>query len=76
MQSCDFSDLQKVSYSKFCSLWTDLCPWIVVAKPLTDLCGQCQQGNNMLRYNKAENEEERNDQRSELLTNQLNHNIR
>ena len=31
-----------VGYSKFCDLWNQLCPFIVIMRPATDLCWTCQ----------------------------------
>ena len=39
--SCNFGNITFVCYSSFCDLWNKLVPYIVVAKPLTDLCWQC-----------------------------------
>ena len=37
-----------VSYSKFCDLWNQLCPFIVIMRPATDLCWTCQKNNNLI----------------------------
>ena len=34
-----------VAYSTFCLLWRTLMPYIVIMRPMTDLCWQCQQNN-------------------------------
>ena len=34
-----------IGKSTFGKLWNELCPFIVVAKPMTDLCWKCQQNN-------------------------------
>ena len=71
---CEESDLTHVCYSTFCSLWNGLLPYIVVAKPLTDLCWTCQNGNNLLLHSgKAGNIEEYTTDRSEILKKQLEH---
>ena len=38
--------LWPVAYSTFCALWNKYVPYIVVAKPRTDLCWQCMKNNN------------------------------
>ena len=35
-------DVQAVSYSTFCTLWRSLLPAIIIMKPMTDLCWECQ----------------------------------
>jgi len=37
-ESCESSDLKAVGYSLFVELWQTLVPWVVIAKPSTDLC--------------------------------------
>ena len=46
--TCETSEEQSVSYSKFIDLWQQFCPKVVVAKPLTDLCFTCQQNTTKL----------------------------
>ena len=38
-----------MGYSKFCDLWNQLCPFIVILRPATDLCWTCQKSNNRIR---------------------------
>ena len=38
-----------VGYSKFCDLWNQLCPFISIMRPATDLCWTCQKNNNKIR---------------------------
>ena len=38
-----------MGYSKFCDLWNQLCPFIVIMRPATDLCWTCQKNNNRIR---------------------------
>ena len=38
-----------MGYSKFCDLWNQLCPFIVILRPATDLCWTCQKNNNRIR---------------------------
>lgn len=38
-----------VGYSKFCDLWNQLCPFILIMRPATDLCWTCQKNNNQIR---------------------------
>ncbi|XP_076449423.1 uncharacterized protein LOC143285915 [Babylonia areolata] len=41
--SCQNAGHRHVSASTFRKLWLQLCPFIVVTRPLTDLCWRCQQ---------------------------------
>ena len=34
---------QAIAYTTFCRMWQTLVPFLVVMKPMTDLCWQCQQ---------------------------------
>jgi len=42
-----------VAYSKFCDLWNQLCLFILVMRPATDLCWTCQKNNTQI--NKSAN---------------------
>ena len=42
------SSIQAVAYSTFCYLWRTLLPSIVVLKPQSDLCWQCQQNSSAI----------------------------
>ena len=37
-----------VGYSKFCDLWNQLCPFVLIMRPATDLCWTCQKNNNSI----------------------------
>lgn len=37
-----------VGYSKFCDLWKQLCLFIVIMRPASDLCWTCQKNNNQI----------------------------
>lgn len=37
-----------VGYSKFCDLWNQLCPFILIMRPATDLCWTCQKNNDKI----------------------------
>ena len=37
-----------VGYSKFCDLWNQLCPFVVIMRPASDLCWTCQKNNNQI----------------------------
>ena len=37
-----------VGYSKFCDLWNQLCPFVLIMRPATDLCWTCQKNNNLI----------------------------
>ena len=43
---CTSQGQQSVGYSKFCNLWTQLCPFILIMCSATDLCWTCQKNNN------------------------------
>ena len=42
------TERNSVGYSKFCDLWKQLCPFLVIImmRPATDLCWTCQKNNN------------------------------
>ena len=40
--------VKTVGYSCFCSIWTTLVPQIIVMKPMSDLCWQCQQNSSAI----------------------------
>lgn len=58
-ESCNDGDLRPVCYSLFLELWEELIPWVVIAKPATDLCWECQQNNNKIFKNANRSEEEK-----------------
>ena len=37
-----------VGYSTFCDLWKQLCPFVVIMRPATDLCWTCRKNNNRI----------------------------
>ena len=37
-----------VGYSKFCDLWHQLCPFVLIMRPAMDLCWTCQKNNNLI----------------------------
>ena len=45
---CTSQCQQSVGYSKFCDLWKQLCPFILIMCPATDLCWTCQKNNNLI----------------------------
>ena len=45
---CVGTGTPSVGYSKFCDLWNQLCPFIVIMRPSTDLCWTCQKNNNRI----------------------------
>ena len=67
--SCKKANLTSVSYPVFCKLWKVMTSWIIVSKPMTDLCWKCQSNNNMI-YKCANHTEEK---KVERLKEQLNH---
>ena len=71
---CEKTSIIAVSYSRFCSLWNELLPYVVVAKPLSDLCWTCQNGNNLLMRSGITNGiEDHASNRSDILQKQLDH---
>ncbi|KAL8585061.1 hypothetical protein ACOMHN_013077 [Nucella lapillus] len=61
--------LRVVGASTFCQLWLELCPYIVVAKPMTDLCWRCQRNNGRIFRGTFITDEEKN----ELILEQQRH---
>ena len=57
---CTGNGKMSVGYSKFSDLWNQLCPFVVIMCPATDLCWTCQKNNfiqksvNMSESQKAE----------------------
>ena len=49
--SGDFTKmLQRAAvYSTFCRMWRDLVGYIVIAKPMTDLCAQCHKNVHLIK---------------------------
>ena len=45
---CNSDGRTSVGYSKFCDLWNQLCPFVVIMRPATDLCWICQKNNNRI----------------------------
>ena len=37
-----------IDYSKFCDIWNQLCPFVLIMRPATDLCWTCQKNNNLI----------------------------
>ena len=50
---CTSTGQVSVGYSKFCDLWNQLCPFILIMQPATDLCWTCQKNNSQI--NKSAN---------------------
>ena len=46
--ACIAANQVAVGYSKFCDLWKQLCPFIVIMRPASDLCWTCQKNNNQI----------------------------
>ncbi|KAL8624189.1 hypothetical protein ACOMHN_046275 [Nucella lapillus] len=61
--------LRVVGASTFRQLWLELCPYIVVAKPMTDLCWRCQRNNGRIFRGTFITDEEKN----ELILEQQRH---
>ena len=47
-ESCLRSESHPVAYTTFCSYWRSLLPYIVVGKPMSDLCWTCQQNSSVI----------------------------
>ena len=45
---CTSTGQASVGYSKFCDLWNQLCPFILIMRPATDLCWTCQRNNTQI----------------------------
>ena len=67
--SCKKASLLSVGFVTFCNLWKMFTHWIIVSKPMTDLCWKCQNNNNMI-YRCSNNTDE---EKSEKLKEQLKH---
>lgn len=52
-------EFRAVGFSTFLQLWIDLCPYIVVTKPMSDQCWQCQQNNSHIYQSANLTEEEK-----------------
>ena len=50
---CTSMGQTSVGYSKFCDLWNQLCPFILIMRSATDLCWTCQKNNSQI--NKSAN---------------------
>ena len=48
---CTSTGQASVGYSKFCDLWNQLCPFILIMCPATDLCWTCQKNNTQISKN-------------------------
>ena len=46
--ACKAADKHPVSYLKFLQIWGQFYPYVVISKPMTDLCITCQQNTNKL----------------------------
>ena len=68
-RSCIAADLNPVSYSLFVQLWQELIPWVVIAKPSSDLCWTCQKNSQLIVRNVPENDSDK----AALYRTQLDH---
>ena len=68
-ECCEKTGLASVASTTFYDLWQELLPWIVIAKPATDLCWRCQKNNNKIFQSTNRTEEEK----LEVLRDQLEH---
>jgi len=49
-ETAEQAESRVIAYSTFCRLWKTQLPYVVLMKPMTDLCWKCQQnGNSILR---------------------------
>lgn len=51
--------MRSVGYSTFTSLWRSLLPSVILMKPMTDLCWQCQKGSTAIQRSANLSEEEK-----------------
>ena len=51
--------VRAVGYSTFTSLWRSLLPSVIIMKPMTDLCWQCQKGSTAIQRSANLSEEEK-----------------
>ena len=47
-KSCEDAEKPPVALSSFKNVWSSLVPYIIIAKPATDLCWTCQQNNTLI----------------------------
>ena len=47
-ESCTSTRRNPISRKTFCTIWQQLVPQVVIMKPMTDLCWQCQQNNSLV----------------------------
>lgn len=47
-KSCEDAEKPPVALSSFKNVWNSLVPYIIIAKPATDLCWTCQQNNTLI----------------------------
>jgi len=47
-ESCKAAGIQEAAYTTFCGYWRSILPFIIVGKPMSDLCWTCQQNNSMI----------------------------
>lgn len=47
-QSAQLAGIHAVGHSKFLELWNELVPYVVICKPMTDLCHTCQKNNSKM----------------------------
>ena len=66
-ECCSQTGFASVASTTFYDLWEELLPWIVVAKPATDLCWRCQSNKIFKSANNTEAE------KLEVLRQQLDH---
>ena len=58
-QAATLESMRLVSYSTFTSLWRQLLPHVVVMKPMSDLCWQCQKNSTAITRSANRPEEEK-----------------
>ena len=58
-ETCMDSSRNLVSCKTFCTLWQQLVPYVVIMKPMTDLCWQCQQNNTLVLRTANSNSQEK-----------------
>lgn len=59
METCQQLGERSLAYSTFCKVWSQFLPYVVVARPMTDLCWKCQQNSTAIVRSANLSEEEK-----------------
>ena len=58
-EGLETSGEKPVAYKTFCKFWNQLVPYIIVGKPMSDLCWTCQQNSTMITRTIIRSEDEK-----------------